>query len=98
MEGGIVPVRPIPWRDMLATRRFPSQATPSKEPGEQGSASGVQEVRKRFCGSREDLMSRRMSSSDEEDGEGERKRKMVRMRESESGEAMFGCGEERESE
>lgn len=41
-------------------------------------------------------MSRRMSSSDEEDSEGERKRKMERMRESESGEAMFGCGEERE--
>lgn len=91
MEGGMVPVRPIPWRDMLATRRFPSQATPSKEPGEQGSESGVHEVRKRFCGSREDLMSRRMSSSDGEDCECERKRKeKERMRESETGETMFG--------
>lgn len=82
---------------MLATRRFPSQATPSKEPEEQGSASGVHEVRKRFSGSREDLISRRMSSSDEEeDSEGERKKKKKRMRKSESGEAMFGWREERE--
>lgn len=89
-------MRPIPWRDMLATRWFPSQATPSKEPEEQGSASGVHEVRKRFSGSREDLISRRMSSSEEEDSERERKKK--RMRESESGEAMFGLREERERE
>lgn len=82
---------------MLATRRFPSQATPSNEPEEQGSASGVHEVRKRFSGSREDLISRRMLSSEEEDSEGERKRKKKkkRMRKSESGEAMFGSREER---
>lgn len=85
-------MRPIPWREMLATRWFPSQATPSKEPEEQGSASGVHEVRKRFSGSRDDLISRRMSSSDEEDSEEERKKKK-RMRESENGEAMFGWRE-----
>lgn len=79
---------------MLATRRFPSQATPSNEPEEQGSASGVHEVRKRFSGSREDLISRRMLSSEEEDSEGERMKKK-RMRKSKSGEAMFGWREER---
>jgi len=81
---------------MLATRRFPSHATPSKEPEEQGSASGVHEVRKRFSGSREDLISRRMSSSEEEEDSAEERKKKKRMRKSVSGETMFGWREERE--
>jgi hypothetical protein len=43
-------------------------------------------VRKRFSGSREDLISRRMSSSEEEEDSAEERKKKKRMRKSVSGE------------